>query len=355
MKIGILTFHWGTNYGGVLQAYALQWFLQRKGADVEIINYAPKNFRNSIFLCLKTRRLSLLKRNISEYVKEKKFSSFRKKVFSLSKRFCNPDSVKDFINNYDVIVVGSDQVWNPIIMNEEGRPYWLPATGRARKIAYAISLGCTHYSEEDRQRIAPWVREFCGIGLRENTGVAEISHIIGKSLIDVKLTLDPTLLAGSTPFEQFLKKNATGKSVFVYVLQQKQKKIEEEVACLQEKGFCINNAHSGFCRDLSVEEWLNGVYNSEFVVTNSYHGVAFSVLFRKKFVVFPVEGRHSTMNDRIETLLSRIGLLDRVYRDDQSVAELLNCPIDWPNVEKNVKLFAKESSVFLERFISYEV
>lgn len=355
MKIGILTFHWGTNYGGVLQAYALQWFLQRKGADVEIINYVPKTFRNSLFLCLKTRHLSLLKRNISEYVKEKKFSFFRKKVFSLSRRFCNPDSVNDFINNYDVIVVGSDQVWNPVIMNAEGKPYWLPAKGRTRKIAYAVSLGCTHYSEEERQRIAPWVKDFCGIGLRENTGVAEISHVIEKSSIEVKLTLDPTLLAGCAPFEQFLKKNAIEKSVFVYVLQQKQKKIENEIARLQEKGFCINKAHSGFSRDLSVEEWLNGIYNSEFVVTNSYHGVAFSILFRKKFVVFPVEGRLSAMNDRIETLLSRVGLLNRVYRDGQSVDESLNGPIDWSDVEKKVKFFAEESSVFLERFINHEI
>ena len=178
MKIGILTFHWGTNYGGVLQSYALQCYLKSIGCDVEIINYAPLTYRNSFFLCFKGKSIGTIKKNILNYFKERKFRKFRKSNLILSKkRYFTKTSSEAFNNDYDVIVVGSDQVWNPYIALNYGLPYWLPYKGKARKIAYAVSLGCDVYPQEILEKQTACINDFYAISVREKSAVNIIQSV----------------------------------------------------------------------------------------------------------------------------------------------------------------------------------
>lgn len=347
MKIGILTFHWGTNYGGVLQAYALQCFLVSLGYNVEIINYAPKTFRDSFLLCFKNKSLKTIKENIFNYFKEKKFKRFRNANLILSdERYYNKSSYKDFENKYDFIIVGSDQVWNPYIALGYGAPYWLPMKSSTYKIAYAVSLGCDDYPKEILKKLIGFINDFNAISVREKSAVDIIQSVYKKGMVE--LMPDPTLIVDSGIFKKFIHVNPCDHSCFFYVLQQKQKLITDLERKLQ-NSFIINKP-SDKKYGYSIEEWISAIYNNKYIVTNSFHGVMFSLIFHKDFFVIPVEGKLAGMNDRIYTILGYLNLEDRIIKDVPSFYDK-NKEIDWLDVDNKINKLKEAGKTFLLKSI----
>lgn len=345
MKIGILTFHWGTNYGGVLQAYALQTYLEGLKCDVEIINYAPRTFRDIFLLCFKSKSVHTIKRNVCDYLKERKFKRFRTENLNMSgTRYCHTGDCEQWGRRYDIIIVGSDQVWNPYIALNYGWVYWLPFKSNVRKIAYAVSLGCDRYPADVLAKVSGFIDDFYAISVRENTAIKIIQSEFSKGKVCV--VPDPTVLLDSAQYMPFVRKHTNNRGCFIYVLQKNQKLISE-IEKLLLSDFDINRPDSNKWNQYSIEEWLSGIYNSKLVVTNSFHGVMFSLIFHKDFFVTLIEGTLSGMNDRIYTILEYLGIQDRIIKDVESFMKIKKQSINWDYVDAGLKQLKKVGTEFL--------
>lgn len=350
LKIGIVTFHWGTNYGGVLQSFALQSFLERQGFEVEIINFAPRSFRDSFFRCFRTRKLKTIFSNIINYKKEKNIDKFRKERLNLTDRYFSLDEVKENTLSFDCLITGSDQVWNPYGIQTYGLVYFLPFGGdNTKKMSYAASFGCVDYPKDVMKKIKPLINKFNAISVRENSALDILSK---EGFNDLTLMPDPTLLLDKVDYINLMGPNNLTKTKysFFYTLQPNQNTMGTIYNGVSKKMKTINtlNIQSSI---MGIEEWLSNIYNSEFVVTNSFHGVIFSLLLNKNFIVVPIEGSLVGMNDRIYTLLDKFNLRNRIIDsyNEETVFQEINSPIDWAFVKKTQKDLHKEALSFFSQ------
>ncbi len=351
MKIGIMTFHWGTNYGGVLQAYALQQFLKKNvpSGEVSIINYVPKTHSESFLKCVVTKNFKSIPGNLITYFKEKKFLDFRKKHLSTTKRYYTLSELKSNYTDMDVYICGSDQVWNPYIIDTYGLPYFLPfGKETTKRISYAVSFGCMEYPSNKMAVIKPLIKQFNAISVRENTGVSILKN---EGFDNVELMPDPTLLFEKkdleiiTPAEDF-----TEDFVFSYSLQNDQILINKVNKYFKKSMKMINTRDIKYAF-LGIEDWLHNIKYAKFIITNSFHGVVFSILFQKQFVVIPIEGTLSGMNDRIYTLLNRFNLRSRLLEtyNEERLEEIISTPVDWKEVADTQENLKKEAYNFFRK------
>lgn len=354
MKIGIITFHWGTNYGGVLQAYALQEYIKKLGSEVQIINYAPHTFRDSFIRCFRTKNPRIAFENIKEYLKEQKFKLFRKNYLNTTRRYFSLDELKKEAPELDVYITGSDQVWNPYFLNTYGPAYFLDfGNDKVKRIAYAVSLGCTKYPTAAMKKIKPCLERFNAISLRENTGL-NIMNEMGFNF--AKLMPDPTLLLEKSDYEKIMIDNKSEKYNYAlfYILQPKQHLILRIYDHVNNKlNMKVINNLTYISLTKGINEWLCDICNSQFVVTNSFHGVIFSMIFQKQFIVIPIEGSLRGMNDRIYTLLQKFGLEDRILDvfDELKFSKIIEKQIIWKEIEKIQKVVQEEAFAFLNKNI----
>jgi hypothetical protein len=347
LKIGIVTFHWGTNYGGVLQSFALQAFLERQGFEVQIINFAPKSFRDSFLRCFKARKSKTVFSNIKNYIKEKNIDKFRKKHLNLTPRYSLLNEVKANTLSFECLITGSDQVWNPYGIQTHGLVYFLPFAGaKTIRLSYAASFGCVNYPKDVMKKIKPLITKFNAISVREKSGLDILSK---EGFNDLKLMPDPTLLLDKVDYINLMGPNKSSKTKygFFYTLQPNQKIMDTIYKGVSKKIKTIStlNLQSS---TMGIEEWIRTIYNAEFVVTNSFHGVIFSLLLNKNFIVVPIEGALVGMNDRVYTLLDRFNLRDRLIEsyDETVVFQEINRPINWEYIQKVQKELQEEASCF---------
>ncbi len=349
MKIGTITFHWATNYGAVLQSYALQKYLLYNNFDTEIINYSPiKNrLRYKLWLIKNMRIKELALHNR----KEKKIENFRKKRLKLSKKYSSDIKLLDAAHDYDVYICGSDQIWNEsFTLRGELRPtlsYFLKFVPDGKKrISYAASFGTDELSDEVHNLVKPELGKFSHIGVRENSG----KKIVEDMGLAAQVVLDPTLLLRINDYEQLLveEKPDCNSKVFTYVLHENQSLVSKVINYILNEYFDGNVGNKCSCEAIGVEEWLYHIKNSELIVTNSYHGVIFSIIFNKPFLVVPVEGKK--MNNRIITLLSAINMESRIVSDFNKgkVDNLFKADIDWDEINRRIEKLRMDSVNFLK-------
>ena len=331
MKIGTITFHWVTNYGAVLQAYALQKFLLNSGFETEIINYVP--------YAVKYRRiLSDVKRfDINNLIKEYKINVFRKKNMKFSrKKYYKNDQLKETNQVYDFFICGSDQVWNEwFILHSESSinlSYFLNfANDNKKRISYATSFGTDKLSEKVIMMVEPELKKFHSINVRENTG----KKIINDIGFDADVVVDPTLLLERQYYEKLIDQNDNYRKfdLFSYILHHGQEKAKNINDYIYKNYFSSEKLIKYDGEPISINEWVYNSKNSRLVVTNSFHGAIFAIIFHTPFIMIPVEG--SKMNDRIITLLSTLGLEKRLVEnyDTSYIDTLLDEPIEWSKVD----------------------
>jgi hypothetical protein len=353
MKIGIVTFHWGTNYGGVLQSFALQSFLEARGCEVNIINFAPISFRDSFLRCFRARNLESIFSNIKNYIKDRNIDKFRKENLNLTARYFLLDEVKANTLAFDCLITGSDQVWNPYGIQSYGLVYFLPF-GRegVKKISYAASFGCQKYPKDVMTKIKPLLKEFSAITVREKSGLSILGD---EGFNGLKIMPDPTLLLDKQDYINLMapSKSSEIDYCFCYTLQQNQKMMETISNSVSKRIKIIDTSHLK-SSSMGIELWLRTIYDSEFVITNSFHGVIFSLILNKSFIVVPIEGSLVGMNDRIYTLLDRFDLRDRLiesYADD-TIFKKISDPINWNRVEKILDELKEEALRFFYEFES---
>ena len=356
MNIGIMTFHWATNYGAVIQAYALQRYLSKSGYDVSIIDYVPETRRKTIRSCLRARRPSSILRNTCEYLKERRLQKFRSKYFRLSDRYSSYDELKKNPPPCHVLICGSDQIWHFAFTDRgEHKPtyaYFLDfGKPEVKRIAYAASFGCANYPQEVFARIAPRISVFNAVSVREQSGV---QLALNAGVRQVSVVPDPTLLLSESDYNAL----STGwdglnnDNSFFYVLHHNQPVIDD-IKRYFIKALSQNVIDSRAYTNsvMGIEQWLWEIKTAKTVVTNSFHGVVFAIIFKKTFITTLVEGEFSEMNDRVYTLLKSVGLENRILEqyDEDRIQSLLveGKKIEWDVVEKRVCEMRRQGYSFL--------
>lgn len=342
MRIGIMTFHWATNYGAVLQAYCLQEYLRELGHDVEIINYKPKRHDMNLWNYLKRpanwkkiRKFQIIQK------KEKILESFRNKYLYRTKRFCSINDLQADTLDYDILISGSDQVLNSFYtMSGEGKPtsaYYLNFGRKdAKRIGYAVSFGCVVYPETALEKASEWIQCFDAIGVRENSGLDILNQLSFKK--QKRVVPDPTILYGKKFFGNLGVNTTITKEdyICVYMLR-KEITIEGNVRYIDDTK-----------EPLSMEQWLTTITQAKFLVTNSYHGSIMAILSHVPFVVLVENGETAGMNDRFQTLLSVLGLSNRILNDSSELSNLYKKTIDWNKIDSKIEGLAASEDMLLK-------
>ncbi len=350
MKIGIITFHWATNYGAVLQAYALQYYLYKLGHEVSIINYRPKRHKKTFFKCFFTKRPWIIPKRISEYFKENTIERFRRTYLNETRIYETENEIKKEPPKFDIYICGSDQIWNPsFTLGGEGKPtgvYFLDfGESNITRIAYAVSFGCVKYPDVAGKLMKKYISSFKSISVREQTGTEILS---GFGLKNALTLPDPTLLLDQTDYLFTKNECRSGEMAFVYILRN-----ENTIACqiqkLIEKKYIFINPNKIF-REYTIEQWINYIQRTKLVITNSYHGVLFSLIYHVPFLVILSHGVSAGMNDRFYTILTPIGLEHRAIQkfEVRQITELLNEDIDWTIVDKHVEGLKHKANLFFQ-------
>lgn len=366
MKIGVLTLRLHKNYGGILQNYALTKVLEMLGHEVETINIfwdiRPKGLNKVKVILKRIVKKYVLQREIDILEEEKILAQdvyttvntkrFKTQYNHLSKDvYVVPGADFSSINNlYDAIVVGSDQVWRPRYTMGIHKYYLDFITNpKIKKLSYAASFGTdiNEYSKEEALVCGKLIERFDGVSVREKSGIKLIEEDL-KWNVQPQHHIDPTLLLDPADymFKGMLKEPSN--SLFVYILDidlQKQKVIDYIASHLSITPYqLLARGLSNKSQDIipPVEDWLSGIMNARFVITDSFHGCVFSILFHKPFIVY---GNSERGMARFDSVLKTFGLEDRfINNPSQFTTKLVDTQIDWEKVE-SVRRKEKERSI----------
>ena len=358
MKIGILTFHNSRNYGAVLQAYGLKEVLKRMGHRVDIINYrtpailkrkSPYTVKN--FFSNPVKYVFKLVNGYPVYRKKvRNFTLFENVFLNVTPIISTGKAIEH--TDYDVIIIGSDQVWSPIITSGPDPVYWGAFKPKnAKLISYAASSGdVSAFENKDYDEVGTWLERFDQISVREERLKEFVeSHSKKKA----KVVLDPTLLAGRSIFEEItLPRLIKEPYVLLYYVECSPSLniIAKKVAAMYHAKIVRPNISGvfGIIKDLknsiisknaSVGQLLSLIKYSECVVALSFHGTALSLIYEKDF--FSVKGGNMA---RVETILSKVGLMDRIVSSSDDIQKK---HIDYSEICNKLEMLREESENWL--------
>lgn len=321
MKIGILTYHCAHNYGAVLQCYALQEYLKCLGHEVCVINYRPSYLKYGLFIWYNWLSLNPVK-CIKKTVKQLCSFKLQYKRFTAFERFINERlniksiNLQSTQNDIDCFVFGSDQIWrkngnqfDPIYFGE------FKAAQGHNLISYAASMGLDKLSESEKGQISKWLETFTLITVREISLKKLLSSLTDKR-IDV--VVDPTLLLSSNEWNKIVQRpNYSKPYILIYqvinnpatlrIAQEAAKKNNAEIIELASKVEMKECAHK-VIYDATPHEFIGWIANATMVVTTSFHGTAFSIIYRKPFISVK---QHRPSDLRISSILETLGLQER--------------------------------------------
>ncbi|WP_273212133.1 polysaccharide pyruvyl transferase family protein [Runella zeae] len=327
MKIGILTFHSAHNYGAVLQAYATKEFLKGLGYDANIIDYRPGYIKDEyeVKYTFKGNLIKLPLRFIKYFIlrhsRKRRFNKFEIFINDI----LNPVSSELSIPaDLDVYVVGSDQIWNPKITKGFDRVFFVDFNFQKRNkvyISYAASMETSNLTSKESKFLAESLNRFDSISVREYELLKLLQPLINKEIYKV---LDPTFLLTANRWKELAKiKRNDSKYVLVYQVREDSRtiKIAKQIASQLEAKIVqlvawvslSNFVDSTVAHDASPEEFLGYIKNAECVVTTSFHGTAFSVIFQKNFYYVALKDGKNT---RASSLLNSINLENRMIDID---------------------------------------
>lgn len=363
MKIGILTFHRAENFGAVLQCFALQHYLESLGAEVLIVDYRCQSIERAYEIW--NPRILLERFNIyytmTSYLS--RFKNFqdrrrRKRLFrDFRNIYLHQSSPYDAILaplNVDALIVGSDQVWNTVITKGYDPIYFLdfPVLSGTRRYSYAASSELVSYNQmqKDKSRIASALSTFDAISVREKQ-LAERLQPMLKFPIDT--VCDPTFLLDAASYKQLAKKPDLQGYVLVYHMMETSEgvRLAEKLAVKENRTIVEIHAnygnHKDRCRhkyDLGPLEMLGYILNADTVITNSFHGLAFSLLFGKKVWVVCENG----YNARLEGLLKTADIKGCLI---SSADEAEGRNIDYSSALSHMSTYIEHSRNFLKDIV----
>lgn len=318
MKIGVLTFHAAYNYGAMLQSYALFSYLTNKGYDVEYLDYRTEKMLTQYRLLSRPNSLKSILRNIvvllttykTDKRRQEKFEQFLKRNIRLSRRISSADELSQASCDYDVMVCGSDQIWNTeLSISDEA--YFLGFSD-GHKIAYAPSFGtCNKISDKEIE----WISGFNALSVREESGRKFLNKSLGQN---VPIVVDPVFLLNKEQWYKFVpeKSLVEGEYIYFYTVGERHKSIETTQLIARKLGLRVVVSQScGYTApypkdwiriyDSGPLEFLQLIKNAKLVVGSSFHCAAFSIVFNQPFYTL------NPTDPRISNLLTTFGIVGR--------------------------------------------
>lgn len=305
-KIITVTFHCAHNYGAVLQAYALQKYIHDNYNlfETACLDYRPKYLESK--LIVRTPKEGFFK-SVAHNTITWKSRYLRKRAFDkfIRKRIITVKPSKELDSKDNIFIVGSDQVWNQDITNHQlDDVYFLKMIRNAKKASYAASIG--NNSKEAHEQVANAIKYFDLVGVREEHSKTLLKQA---GILHIQVNIDPVFLLDRQDYESISVKRLGYKYVLVYTLETNdivEKKIEQFGK--QYKTVSIGTFRNIYGTDvhfssLSPEAYLGLIQGAEYVITNSFHATAFSIIFEKEFEYIPLKNGRGI---RIENLLSLI-------------------------------------------------
>lgn len=360
--IGIITFHQALNYGAILQAYALKAVCEKTGASVHVIDYEYGGIEEKLapvskFLHAKNKKGAIvpLVRGLLGYPwdknRERAFQRFRKRYLNESVKCITAEDIDAL--EYDVLIGGSDQIWNCGITKHRYDPvFFMNFETKSKKILYAASSEDVPFLGEKEQAFKKALEGLQGsVSIREK----KLADYVEK-LTNVKypVVVDPTLLAGREIMDSIeVKEISCGPYILLYQIDANSES-DISIKSLEEKFKCPVYTMTvprigdfkGRKGEAGPEEFLSLLKNAKFIVTNSFHGIALSVIFQKQFFVYENNGVMS----RIDGLLGELGLLNRKVKFVSEISE--ENLIDYTSVSPRLEILKQNSMEFLVRAIS---
>ena len=370
MKIALVVFRFGPSHGSILQTYALTRALESLGHDVTIIDRQKPHEWQDYDACLRRVVKNLIggKFSWSDFY----LGSFSNVMMSKLNVFINAQLRSQTITiskdkelrrigavEYDAYIVGSDQTWRPKYVYNVYNYFldFVPSERKVKRIAYAPSFGTSEweYSFDQEEKCKVLITLFDGVSVREDDGVAMCKKHFG---VDAEHVVDPTMLLTGDDYREFVISSKEEPYIgynFLDFSEDKLSKVKNvsEALGLPSKALISMGDDKKTARERiapSIEEWISGIANSEFVLVDSFHATVFCILFHKNFITIGNEARGLS---RFTSLLKMVGLENRLLNSKEPLTEsLIKERIDWAKVDEKLASMRESSICFLKNSFS---
>ncbi|MGI6544889.1 MAG: polysaccharide pyruvyl transferase family protein [Fastidiosipilaceae bacterium] len=318
----------GKNYGATLQAYALSQSIKKKPYSLSVLNYSSKNLSEQFRMFRQIRSLKDVLYNIlliPRYKQIKKanqrFIEFHNEHLNLTQAYINEDEIINNPPQADIYIVGSDQVWNP---NIKFSPIYFLNFGPldVHRYSYSASIGISTLPHEYISSVQKYLSNFCSISVREESA----ERLLNEMGIHSITTVDPTLLLSKEEWTDIANEPSENNYILVYSLYKSEllKSVAEKIKGMTHcKIVCVatsvrlQNFGDKIIWDAGPREFIGLIKNASYVVTSSYHGMLFSLIFGKPFFVIPPDSTSCRFND----FLSSINMQNRIIHSEEEVTE----------------------------------
>jgi len=358
MKVGVITFHSANNYGAVLQTWALQKVLKDYGMDTGVIHYHP-DIIDGLYDPMKLKqgmprqlkKMMITIKNRQSLIRYNKFQTFLKDHFNLIGNFRTYEELKGAGLNLDAYIVGSDQIWNTDHTAGFDPAYFLDfAENGKMKISYASSMGKDYIPSKYKQDFCKSLESFTGISVRERSALEAIQELTDQS---VQVVLDPTMLLKKEDYEEIKVESMVKKPyILIYMIERNDQvtlfankiSVALGIPIIQRRPVpgLVNQLPPFYTADAG--EFLGLIESAEYVITNSFHGTVFSILYERPFISM----LHSDTGSRTADLLNDLNLQSHILYDINSFNDFKMFQIEDPGkLRKRIEKLKKSSTEFL--------
>ena len=350
-KAGIVTFHHAQSYGALLQTYALQQFMLDNGIDTQVVNYRCK-FLEDRAHPFRYIRGKALRNYAASFYYAPKISAMRRKVDAFGKAHlrmtppCNRETVARQTEDLELLIAGSDQVFNPGCAGFDP-VYFLEFAPDHKKISYAASFGTAVLPEEKKEAYRQRLEGFQCLSIREESGRDLVKELTGR---ESRIHVDPTFLLTKEQWDAFLPGKDRKPYIFLFTVLKPKRLVDYALKLSEQTGLpvvwlnyrrWVKDKRIEYIDSVPANEFVELFRNAEYVCTNSFHGNAFSLIYQKQFVV--ETDTVSGENTRSRELMQRLGLSFRVLAGE-----------NWPGMEQTTDWSMVEDYISKERERSRE-
>lgn len=368
--IAVLTFHRPINYGAALQAVALCKYLEEKGEKVVLVDYrhprieqsrkligSDQQKRNSVFSKIKGLIRDFLFYS-TEHYRINLFDAFVSSNTTLSAPCYTEAEIRHQMCEYSTLLVGSDLVWNWDLDNELNDVFFLNFAYDfvGVKASYASSIGTSYIPLEYLPKYQNYINNFDYISVREKTAENLLKNLTKKNVTTV---LDPTLLIDAKTWSQMEKVVDCPEDYVVFYILEITDKVIEVINFVKEnlKLPIVYFTRDTYYGSLGINsykcgpaEFLYLLHHAKLIVTNSFHGTVFSLLFNRNFITIP----HSTRGSRMIDLLKNFGMEDRIISETSQMFDLISKNVDYTRFNSDLSLYREKSESYLDMVLGKE-
>lgn len=372
IKIATITFNHAHNHGSMLQAYALQQFICKLGEDAnidvdyKIIDFNTDKQRELYAVFKKDFSLKSIVKNSIAFLhvfalkkRHCKFEQFLKEYCNLTCRYSNQEDLEKNVPEADIYISGSDQLWNVRAL-DFSKVYYLPFVKRGKKISYAASFGPLKidWRKYGETTYASMLSEYSAISTRETGSADNVEKLLGKR---PEVHVDPTFLLTKEEWRNIQSdvNHKNGKYILLYCLEPSYEQMRMANLISKKLNLPIlvlryNNKNDWFNifdhkYDAGPKDFLSYIDNAAMILSSSFHGTAFSLIYHKPFFVF-----NGMSDNRISSILTRTGLTDRSINSVSDVDNVKIRPLDDELVEKFISEERERSAQFLNKVIGFK-